>query len=188
MIFVFKRLYPLYYDMEISRNAEKRGLVPEIIWAIVKQESAFASQIISYANAYGLMQIIPPTAKQIAKQLGMEIKDIRLLYDPSINIDMGTYYLTELLKRYQWNLYYALAAYNAGPHRVDRWQNIINTSDDDFFMENIEFSQTREYVRVVIQYYWTYYLILHPQEIPNDIFSFPRKLSREKWYNGLIRN
>lgn len=188
MIFVFKRLYPLYYDVEISRNAEKRGLVPEIIWAIIKQESAFASQIISYANAYGLMQIIPPTAKQIAKQLGMEIKDIRLLYDPSINIDMGTYYLTELLKRYQWNLYYALAAYNAGPHRVDRWQNIINTSDDDFFMENIEFSQTREYVRVVIQYYWTYYLILHPQEIPNDIFSFPRKLSREKWYNGLIRN
>jgi soluble lytic murein transglycosylase len=133
------------------------------------------------------MQIIPRTANQIAAELGMEFKDVRLLYEPQVNIDMGSYYLTELLKRYQWNLYYALAAYNAGPHRVDRWQKIINTNDDDFFMENIEFSQTRSYVRIVLQYYWTYYLILHPQDTPDDVFSFPKKLTREDWYNELIR-
>ncbi len=187
-IFLFKRLYPLYFNSEVTRNAEKRNLTPEIIWAIIKKESAFASEVISYANAHGLMQIIPPTAKQIAQELDMEFKDIRLLYEPGINIDMGTYYITELLKRYEWNLYYALAAYNAGPHRVDRWQKIIDTNDDDFFMENIEFSQTRSYVRMVMRYYWTYYLIIHPQEIPDDVFSFPKKLAREPWYNEIIRN
>jgi len=186
-VFLFKRLYPLYFDSDVNQNAEKRNLTPEIIWAIIKKESAFTPQIVSYANAHGLMQIIPPTAHQIARELGMEFKDIRLLYEPQVNIDMGSYYLTELLKRYEWNLYYALAAYNAGPHRVDRWQKIIDTNDDDFFMENIEFSQTRSYVRVVLQYYWTYYLILHPQDIPDDVFSFPKKLTRESWYNELIR-
>lgn len=186
-VFLFKRLYPLYFDTEVNQNAEKRNLTPEIIWAIIKKESAFAPRIVSYANAHGLMQIIPPTAHQIARELGMDFKDIRLLYEPEVNIDMGSYYLTELLKRYQWNLYYALAAYNAGPHRVDRWQKIIDTNDDDFFMENIEFSQTRSYVRVVLRYYWTYYLILHPQDVPDDVFSFPKKLTREDWYNELIR-
>lgn len=186
-VFLFKRLYPLYFDDEVNRNAQRAGLTPEIIWAVIKKESAFEPEIVSYANAYGLMQIIPPTARQISRELNMSLPDIRLLYDPAINIEMGAYYLTELLRRYQWNLYYALAAYNAGPHRVDRWQRAIDTSDDDFFMENIEFRETRSYVRTVMQYYWTYYLILHPQEIPDNLFSFPKKLTRESWYNE-IRN
>jgi soluble lytic murein transglycosylase len=172
----------------VTHHAEKRNITPEVLWAIIKKESAFEPVIISYANAYGLMQIIPPTARQIARELKIDFNDMRLLYNPDINIEMGTYYITELLKRYEWNLYYALAAYNAGPHRVDRWQKIIDTSDDDFFMENIEFSETRRYVRVVMRYYWTYYLILHPQEIPDDVFSFPKKLTREQWYNDLKRN
>lgn len=187
-IFLFKKLYPLYFDPDVTHHAEKKNITPEVLWAIIKKESAFEPVIISYANAYGLMQIIPPTARQIARELKIDFNDMRLLYNPDVNIEMGTYYITELLKRYEWNLYYALAAYNAGPHRVDRWQKIIDTSDDDFFMENIEFSETRKYVRVVMRYYWTYYLILHPQEIPDEVFSFPKKLTREQWYNDLKRN
>ena len=187
-IFLFKKLYPLYFDPDITEHAEKRNITPEVLWAIIKKESAFEPAIISYANAYGLMQIIPATARQIAHELKIDFNDIRMLYEPNINIDMGSYYITELLKRYEWNLYYALAGYNAGPHRVDRWQKIIDTNDDDLFMENIEYSETRNYVRVVMRYYWTYYLILHPQEIPDDVFSFPKKLTRESWYNDFKRN
>lgn len=187
-IFLFKKLYPLYFDPDVTKHAEKRNITPEVLWAIIKKESAFEPVIVSYANAYGLMQIIPPTARQIARELKINFNDMRTLYDPNINIDMGSYYITELLKRYEWNLYYALAAYNAGPHRVDRWQKIIDTNDDDFFMENVEYSETRKYVRVVMRYYWTYYLILHPQEIPDDVFSFPKKLTREAWYNEFKRN
>ena len=187
-IFLFKKLYPLYFDADVSKSAEERDLTPEILWAIIKKESAFEPEIISYANAYGLMQIVPKTASQIAHELKIDFSDVRALYNPDLNIEMGSYYITELLKRYEWNLYYALAAYNAGPHRVDRWQKVIDTNDDDFFMENIEFSETRNYVRVVMRYYWTYYLILHPQEIPEDVFSFPKKLTREPWYNDFKRN
>jgi soluble lytic murein transglycosylase len=184
-IFLFKKLYPLYYHNYVQHYSQNRNLIPALIWAIIKKESAFETEIVSFANAYGLMQIIPPTAKEITRELGLEFRDARKLYVPDFNINLGTFYLSELLKRYNWNFYYALAAYNAGPHRVDRWQKTVQTDDDDFFMENIEFSETRKYVRMVMQYYWTYFLLLNPQGIPEDVISFPQRLAREPWYHEL---
>ncbi|MFQ5583553.1 MAG: transglycosylase SLT domain-containing protein, partial [Calditrichia bacterium] len=187
-LFMFKRLYPLYYNETVNYFAENQNLTPAIVWAIIKKESAFKAEVVSVADAYGLMQIIPPTARQISRELGVEMNDVNMLFKPEFNINLGIYYISELLKRYHWNLYYALAAYNAGPHRVDRWQKNIVTMDDDFFMENIEFSETRGYVRTVMKYYWTYYLLLHPQRIPEDVFSFPQKLVREPWYKEIRIN
>jgi len=184
-IFLFKKLYPLYYHDYVQYYSEDRNLIPALIWAIIKKESAFEAEIVSFANAYGLMQIIPPTAKEITRELGLEFRDARKLYIPDFNINLGTYYLSELLKRYNWNFYHALAAYNAGPHRVDRWRKTVETDDDDFFMENIEYSETRKYVRMVMQYYWTYFLLLNPQGIPDDVISFPQRLAREPWYHEL---
>lgn len=181
-IFLFKYLYPLYFNGEVNQYARQWNITPASIWAIIKKESAFEPYITSYANAYGLMQIIPPTANRLSGSLGVDLKDMRRLFDPNFNIFLGSYYLSELLKRYEGNLYYALAAYNAGEHRVDRWRKALNTEDDDFFMENIEFEQTRSYVRGVMMFYWTYHLLIHPYKVPDDLVPFPEKVAREPWF------
>ena len=67
----------------------------------------------------------------------------------------------------------ALGAYNAGPHRMDRWIKIFPTNDDDLFMENLEFEQTRVYVRTCLKYYWIYKLIVNPEKIPEEILTYP---------------
>ena len=90
---------------------------------------------------------------------------------------MGCYYLSALLKRYQGNYIMALAGYNAGPHRVDRWKKRYLTNDDDLFMENIEFEQTRVYVRTCLKYYWLYQAIMNPGQIPEEIVNYPVKIS-----------
>mgnify|MGYP005725457785 CR=1 FL=1 len=186
-VFLFKSLYPLYFDNEVNEYARKWNITPASIWAIIKKESAFEPVITSYANAYGLMQIIPPTANRLSESLGVEMPDVRRLFDPEFNIQLGSYYLSELLKRYEGNLYHALAAYNAGEHRVDRWRRWIGTDDDDFFIENIEFEQTRGYVRGAMKYYWTYHLLIHPYELSEDIAAFPEKVAREPWFREVER-
>jgi soluble lytic murein transglycosylase len=181
-VFLFEYLYPLYFNGEVNQYARQWNITPASIWAIIKKESAFEAQITSYANAYGLMQIIPPTADRLSESLGLHLDDMRRLFNPNFNIYLGSYYLSELLKRYEGNLYYALAAYNAGEHRVDRWRETLNTEDDDFFMENIEFEQTRGYVRGVMKFYWAYHLLIHPYKVPEDLVPFPEKVAREPWF------
>jgi soluble lytic murein transglycosylase len=70
----------------------------------------------------------------------------------------------------------ALAGYNAGPHRVDRWLKTYPTPDDDLFMENLEFEQTRVYVRTCLKYFWIYQTITRPGEIPKEIINYPVNL------------
>jgi len=181
-VFLFKYLYPLYFNGKVNEYAQKWNITPASIWAVMKKESAFEPQITSYANAYGLMQIIPPTANRLSENLGVNFDDVRRLFDPDFNILLGSYYLSELLKRYDGNLYYALAAYNAGEHRVDRWRKVLNTDDDDFFMENIEFEQTRKYVRGVMKYYWMYHLLVHPYQVAEESSDFPERSARDTWY------
>ncbi|NOX36898.1 MAG: transglycosylase SLT domain-containing protein [Calditrichaeota bacterium] len=183
-LFLFKRLYPLYYYDLIMENARRWELSPALLLAIMKKESAFETRITSYANAYGLMQLIPPTAEQVSRQLGEPLKNNFQLFDPARNILLGSYYFKSLLKRYKGNVYYALAAYNAGPNRVDRWSKVLSTEDDDFFMENIEFEQTRRYVRVVMRYYWTYSLLLHPGRVPAELLVFPEKIVNQMESNS----
>ncbi len=177
MIPVFKKLYPLYYSEEVDSAADYFTIPPELIWSVMKKESAFAPKVISYANAYGLMQLLPGTASQIAPKLGMAFTSTEQLFDPKTNIFMGSYYLSSLLNKYDGNYIMALAGYNAGPHRVDRWKRNYPVSDDDLFMENLEFEQTRVYVRTCLKYFWIYQAITRPGEIPLEIISYPIQLS-----------
>ncbi len=176
MVPVFKKLYPFYFTDVVDSMSRKFEVPVPLIYSVIKKESAFEPRAISYANAYGLMQLIPTTASQIAPRLNMQFTSVDLLFSPSTNIKMGSYYLGSLLRRYQGNLVMALAAYNAGPHRVDRWKQIYPTGDDDLFMENLAFEQTRVYVRTCLKYYWVYRQILNPGEIPPEILVYPIKL------------
>lgn len=174
---IFKKLYPLYYANQVDSASHKFEIPAELIWSVIKKESAFEAKAISYANAYGLMQLLPGTASQVAPYLGIKYFSTKQLFDPAINIRLGAFYLSSLLKRYEGNYVKALAAYNAGPHRVDRWKKIYDTADDDLFMENLEFEQTREYVRTCLKYFWLYRTIINPGEIPPEIVNYPIKLT-----------
>ena len=154
-----KEAYPLYYDNLVSLYTNVRNLDQNLVLAIIRAESGYDRNAHSWADAYGLMQLIPRTANEMAKELALTLDIPENLFDPETNINLGTHYLNKLLRRFDNRIIYALAAYNAGPHRVDKWQNINQFDEDDLFVENIEFSQTRNYVRKVLRNYWIYEIL-----------------------------
>jgi soluble lytic murein transglycosylase len=154
--FILKEFYPLYYDQLLNEYCTKRQLDLNLVLALIREESAYDRQVRSYANAYGLMQIIPETAAEIAADLGVTYSKPETLFNAELNINFGTYYLRKLLNYFDNTLEYALAAYNAGPHRVNRWKKVDYGEEMDIFIENIEFQQTRNYVRRVMKNYMIY--------------------------------
>ena len=128
---------------------------PALVQALIREESFFRSDVRSPANAYGLMQLLHGTARQVANGSGLKVK-AKDLYDPEINIRLGLEYLKTLLDRYDGRLYLALAAYNAGPHRVDRWLEDFPLADEEEFIEMIPFSETRNYVKNILRNYFFY--------------------------------
>jgi len=157
--FLLKESYPLYYDNIVEEFGVVRNLDHHLVLALIRAESGFNRRAHSWANAYGLMQIVPLTAKAIADELNFLCTIPADLFDPEVNINFGTHYLMSLLQQFDNKPEYALASYNAGPHRVQRWLTFKFSDDIDFFVENIEYSQTRAYVRKVMRNYWIYSLL-----------------------------
>jgi tetratricopeptide (TPR) repeat protein len=153
---IWKAYYPLGYSKHIYAAAGKFDVDPLFMAAMIRQESVFDPGDTSWANAKGLMQIIPSTGWKIAKKLGMGDYRTRKLYEIPTNVRMGAYYIGEQIKNHGGNLYQALAAYNAGSHRVARWKKAFPTDDIDEFVESIEFLETRNYVKIVMNNYWEY--------------------------------
>jgi soluble lytic murein transglycosylase len=143
--------FPLAYDGQFAAAEEKHRVDRWLLMALARRESAFNPQASSPAGAQGLMQLMPGTARQMAGKAGMPFGNVAVLHDPAINIELGSQYLAGLLTRYQGNRVLALAAYNAGPSRVDRWLKDAN-DPMDVFIESIPFYETREYVQAVLAY------------------------------------
>ncbi len=159
--FILKQRFPYYYDRLVEENSRKRGLETELVLALIKQESVFDFKAHSWANAYGLMQLIPATAREMASFNRQTLRHPEMLFDPGFNVMLGTTYLRYLSKRFNGEKEKILAAYNAGPHRVKRWQQLPGSGEVDVFIENIEFEETRNYVRKVMKNYWAYLLLRH---------------------------
>jgi soluble lytic murein transglycosylase-like protein/TolA-binding protein len=147
-------VFPDRYSKEIEAEAAKDQIDPLLVQSLMKQESAFKASVLSSSGALGLMQLMPFTA--------LETKDdvvLRTLKEPGPNIEVGTKYLADLLRQYDGNVPYALAAYNAGPHRVAKWRKELKpdaTMVD--FMEYIPFKETRDYVATILRNrYWYQY-------------------------------
>ena len=157
--FLLKESYPLYYDNIIEEYGSDRGLDEKLVLALIRAESGFNRRAHSWADAYGLMQIVPRTAKALASELDVIYTNPTDLFDPDFNINLGTHYLHSLLRQFDNQPELALAAYNAGPHRVIRWKKFKFSDDIDFFVENIEYSQTRTYVRRVMRNFWIYSIL-----------------------------
>ncbi|PKM22322.1 MAG: lytic transglycosylase [Gammaproteobacteria bacterium HGW-Gammaproteobacteria-14] len=138
--------------LEDFQHAEKQhGVDSWLLMAIARRESAFNPRAQSHAGAQGLMQLMPGTARDMARQAGLKLNDNDAVFDAGTNIELGSRYMANMLQRYAGNRVLALAAYNAGPHRVDRWLD-DNPTPFDVFIESIPFYETREYVQAVLAY------------------------------------
>lgn len=153
-----KIMYPLW-KYEIVDNHTK-VTDPLLVLALIRQESAFQEMARSIVGARGLMQIMPRTGKSLAKKKNFRPED---LYDPELNVRLGTTYIDKLIKRYDGNLFHVLAAYNAGALRVDEWKKRYPTENTLIFMDLIPYRETREYVASILRnYYW--YSQLYPEQ------------------------
>jgi len=137
------------YENYFVKHAKINNLDPYILMSLSKQESGFNSKAISLAKAYGLMQLLHSTAKHLDK---VSKED---LFNPDLNIGLGAKYLSFLYRKYG-QIEPALAAYNAGPNRVDKWLKIYDTKNSLLFMDLIPFKETRSYVSLILrnEYYF----------------------------------
>ncbi|MBN1755608.1 transglycosylase SLT domain-containing protein, partial [bacterium] len=148
--------YPVFYFEEIGQACLEYRIDPLLVLALMRRESGFDPQAVSYAEAIGLLQIIPSTGKTIAQNLGENYSDAKL-YDYKTNIRYGVWYLRYLLDKFDNQIEYALAAYNAGEKQLPRWIAIPHSPQNiELFIENIDFQQTRHYVRNVLEDYYNY--------------------------------
>jgi peptidoglycan lytic transglycosylase len=142
-------IFPLVYWETIRVHANKYDLDPYVMAALINQESTFDADIRSSANAWGLMQIVPPTGRRLARTLGIRRFSTRSLTDPLTNIRMGMLYFSQLVKQFG-GTYYALASYNAGESRVVRWKAERPGLDEDEFIDDIPFPETQNYVKRIL--------------------------------------
>jgi soluble lytic murein transglycosylase len=156
-------MYPIHYQEEIRQNAEKYGLSPFLIAAIIRVESNYEPDIKSSKGAYGVMQLMPDTSTWIidAANFSESFKDS--LSNPAVSIQMGTWYLAWLHKQYEGNTHAAVAGYNAGQGNVNKW---LQNGDWDGTLEHVDmipYGETRHYVQRV-QYYQTKYQHLYGEQ------------------------
>lgn len=139
--------FPLAHTAAVSRYAAENGLSESLVYSIIRNESGFSTAIKSPAGAIGLMQLMPATAKQTANEKG-EFDPLRLT-NADFNIKLGTRHFKDLLKDYDSDLIYSIAAYNAGANAVNRWKKNLKGLQKDEFIESIPYQETREYVKKV---------------------------------------
>ena len=144
-------LFPEPYWSIIKAESAKNNVDPYLVASLIRQESEFNPSVISYANAWGLMQLLPSVGRSLAKQEGLTHFQTFQLLDPETNIRLGTKYLKQTLDKFGGVPEYALAAYNAGDSRVQDWQAAGPYSGMDEFVESIPFTQTREYVQAILR-------------------------------------
>jgi len=142
--------YPLPYQETFEKFSTLASISATWAYGIARSESLFMRDVRSHAGAIGLMQLMPATGRIVAKEIKLPYSGLATLVDPESNIRLGTTYLGQMAARYGGNQVLATAAYNAGPHRVDRWLPENGAVDARIWIENIPFNETRKYVKRVL--------------------------------------
>ncbi|WP_096364319.1 transglycosylase SLT domain-containing protein [Thiohalobacter thiocyanaticus] len=158
--------FPLAYRDQIEQVAGQFDLDPALIFAVIRQESAFMADARSSAGALGLMQLMPATGRQTALHLRLPRPSRATLLTTSANLRLGSAYLKRMLERYHGHPALAAAAYNAGPHRVDRWLPDDGEFEPDHWIDTIPFRETRGYVRGVLAFTAVYDMRLNGEAVP----------------------
>jgi soluble lytic murein transglycosylase len=149
-------LYPRYFYDAIADDAKKFGTDPILLLSIMREESRFNPRAKSEAAARGLLQFIITTANEIGREIGLVSVQPDDLYDPRVIIRLGAKYVSKLAQQLGGDRYAIAAAYNAGPHQVQLWQRLAPGPGDDYFLSSINFDETKQYVRKVMNSYERY--------------------------------
>ncbi|ANJ66203.1 hypothetical protein A9404_01375 [Halothiobacillus diazotrophicus] len=145
----FAARFPTPWHGEVNQQAAQQGVDPNWLYAMIRRESLFMSDVGSGVGAQGLMQLMPRTASWINRKAGLGLNDPDL-HDPQTSITLGAAYLSYLNQRFSGQLPLAVAAYNAGPGRVRQWLPESRTLPGDVWVDTILFDETRHYVRAVL--------------------------------------
>ncbi|MBX3041081.1 MAG: transglycosylase SLT domain-containing protein, partial [Bdellovibrionaceae bacterium] len=154
--------FPKTYSRFIESESKKNQIEPVLVRSLIRQESAFGLKAVSTSNALGLMQLIPPTAKEVAQELKLSVTIPDDLFRPEINVPMGSYYIAKMLRQYNGQVPLALAAYNAGPTRMNRWIRARPETDqlraktfdswtDEIWYDELPWSETSFYVKAILR-------------------------------------
>lgn len=144
--------FPMPYKQQVMRQAQDRELDPSLIYGVMRRESLFDPRARSHVGALGLMQLMPSTARRVARSLGMKKPRKSDILHVETNIRFGTHYLKTVMNRFENNVALAAAAYNAGPGNVKRWLPKNSVMPADLWVETVPFKETRNYVQAVLAY------------------------------------
>jgi soluble lytic murein transglycosylase len=149
-------LFPTPYSDEVLAWSRQYNLDPRALYALLRQESLFNPGATSWVGARGLAQVMPTTAEGIAQRLNVDGFQDTDLYRPAVSVRFGAFYLSNQIAAMNGSLQAAFAAYNGGPGNAQRWANGDTVADPDVFAENIDYPETRDYVKLVYGYYGAY--------------------------------
>jgi soluble lytic murein transglycosylase len=170
-------LFPQPYATLIADASQKSTVPAELIYSIIRQESAFNPEARSPVDAFGLMQLLPSVAKQLATQNKLEYSEALDLMKPEINIPLGAFELKTLLRKYDQQFILAVAGYNANDSAIRGWLKTRMRPDSVEFIEEIPYEETRAYVKLVMRNYVFYRRLLHSKEslpFPEDLLKLKK--------------
>jgi len=144
--------FPIEFSDLVEARATELDLDPAWVFGLMRSESAMAEDAVSPAGARGLMQVMPATAKRLARQYSINYSSEKQLTQAGENIELGTSYLRELLNRFNDNPVLASGAYNAGPNAVDRWMSDRRSDDPVIWVETLPYFETRDYIPRVLAF------------------------------------
>ncbi|MEO1336072.1 MAG: transglycosylase SLT domain-containing protein, partial [Myxococcota bacterium] len=182
-----RRAHPLKFEREVRRAAKEFNLAPSLLFALVRTESGFKQDAVSAMNAYGLAQLILPTAQSVARKIKAgRVTRKRLLTNPGLNVRLGAAYLRSLLDRYEGREPFAVAAYNAGPHAVDAWRRrrirrlpgvkgrgVGLAPSPDEFAEEVPVEETQRFVKAVLSRARAYAVLYPDPETEEEAADVP---------------
>jgi len=162
----WEEVYPLAYRALVEKYAASGDNPPYYLYTIMQKESAYNPHDVSYADAIGLLQMIPPTSRRVAAKIGREYTD-DVLYDPEGNIAFGAWYIGHLLKKFKGQIPIGAGSFNSGPRAMMRWLKRDGARPLDEMIELCSYTQTREYMKKVVDIYAHYqWLYAHEDWMP----------------------
>lgn len=162
--------YPEIFNSLYAKESARYGVDPVLLRSLTRQESGFNMRAVSTSNALGLMQMIPPTAQEVAKKLGLQVSLPDDMFRPEVNIPMGSFYISQMLDQFQGNVPFALAGYNAGPHRMKTWldgrdevkaliSQPSSAPSDELWFDELPWNETSFYVKSILRNVLIYRMI-----------------------------
>lgn len=165
--------FPLLHEADVRAAARRRELPPAVVYSIIRGESAFVVDAKSSAGALGLMQLLPATAAETARHLGLRWQGPAELLRPARNIEVGSEYLRRVMRQFGGSFPLAAAAYNAGPGRVKSWLPRLGCVPSDVWVELVPFIETEGYVRRAL-----FYAAIYEHRMGEPITSLSHRMSR----------